>query len=159
MTQTVAKADSRLDAVERIIDRVLENTDLFRVETKLGRSGAATTVRVFIDGDEGVTIDQCASISRSLRAELILDDVLGPDFRIDVSSPGLDRPLKLKRQYRRHLGRMVDIAVKSSNGDSPTHLRGTLESVEGDVVVIRLDDEAVEIQFDKIERAVVMPSL
>ena len=87
--------------------------------------------RIFvdIDGDNGVTIDDCIELSRAIEGNLDRDS---EDFELNVSSAGADQPLKLTRQYRKNVGR--DLEVVTFDGEKVT---GTLEDASDDGIVIR----------------------
>ncbi len=70
-------------------------------------------LEVFIDSDSGVTFDKCQRISRYLESFLDEDLMLGDNYTLEVSSPGISRPLKLPRQYRKNIGREIEITTKS----------------------------------------------
>ena len=87
---------------------------------------------VFVDGDNGITIEKCVSLNRSIY-KLIEEASMFPggDFSLEVSSPGLDEPLKLLRQYKRNVGRQVEVLLK--DGD---RIEGKLVSVDEDKITV-----------------------
>lgn len=94
------------EQVQSIIAPKVEEEGLFIVEVTVS---AKNQISIFIDGDKGVTIDQCITISRFVEENLNRDV---EDYELDVSSAGLDLPLKVARQYVKNIGRMVDIVTK-----------------------------------------------
>ncbi len=94
------------DHIQSIIAPKVEEEALFIVEITVS---ATNHISIFIDGDKGVTIDQCITISRFVEENLNRDE---EDYELDVSSAGLDLPLKVARQYVKNIGRMVDIVTK-----------------------------------------------
>src|SRR5262245_3067329 len=96
------------DKIEAVVnDLIGDEPDLFLVEVKIKPTN---NVKVFIDGDNGVSIDKLVQYNRRLYR--LLDEsgwFPNGDFSLEVSSPGLDEPLKLHRQYRKNIGRFVDI--------------------------------------------------
>ena len=92
-------------------------------------------VEVFVDNEAGVTADLCAEISRTITQVLNASGVLLGSYRLEVSSPGIDRPLTFPWQYRKHVGRPVDVIVKTDSG--ARRERGTLVSF--DEMAIELD--------------------
>lgn len=70
-------------------------------------------VKVFLDGDHGITIEKCISINRALYKKIEEAGIFpGDDFSLEVSSPGLDEPLKMFRQYKKNTGRLVEVLLK-----------------------------------------------
>jgi ribosome maturation factor RimP len=85
---------------------LLEEQNLFLVDVK--HSGKAK-VEVFVDGDKGITISQCAEVSRFLEQFLDGSALVSDTYTLDVSSPGMDNPLKVPRQYKKRIGRTLHI--------------------------------------------------
>ncbi len=100
------------EQIEKIIQPKIEEDGLFLVEISITTSNHIT---IFIDGDKGVTIDQCIELSRYLEESLNRDE---EDFELDVSSAGLDLPLKVQKQYIKNIGRLVDVVL--TNGQKLT---------------------------------------
>lgn len=97
-----------------------QDEDLFLVEvTHKGNSGNSKLL-VLIDGDEGLDIDRCARVSRQLGAQLEELDIIPGKYTLEVSSPGIDQPLKLKRQYVKNIGRSLKVELNDG---------GTIEGV------------------------------
>jgi ribosome maturation factor RimP len=94
------------EQIEKIIAPKIEEDGLFLVEIAVSSSNH---ISVFIDGDKGVTIDQCIALSRFIEENINRDE---EDYELDVSSAGLDLPLKVQRQYLKNIGRLVDIVLK-----------------------------------------------
>jgi len=83
--------------------------DCFLVEIKLQGSNV---LKVFIDNDAGLVVDQCRRVSRYLESYLDEEQWLGEQYTLEVSSPGIDRPLRLKRQYQKNIGRTLLVETK-----------------------------------------------
>ncbi len=107
------------------MEELLVSTDKFLVDILIQ---PANRISVFVDGDHGVSIDDCRKISRSLE-ERLNEEI--EDFELNVSSPGLDRPLKLLRQYKKNIGRGMEIITVSG------------EKIEG--ILLSVVDSGVEI--------------
>ena len=116
------------------------------------RAGRFMTVRLFIDKESGVTVDDCADVSRQVSAILDVEDPIADKYNLEVSSPGLDRPLFTLSQFERYIGQ--DIAV---------HLRipvmerrkwqGKLERIENDMVILIVDGQEQVLVFGNIQKA------
>ncbi|WP_134078513.1 ribosome maturation factor RimP [Haemophilus haemolyticus] len=116
------------------------------------RAGRFMTVRLFIDKEGGVTVDDCADVSRQVSAILDVEDPISDKYNLEVSSPGLDRPLFTLPQFERYIGQ--DIAV---------HLRipvmerrkwqGKLERIENDMVTLIVDGQKQVLVFGNIQKA------
>ncbi|EMR02264.1 ribosome maturation factor RimP [Cesiribacter andamanensis] len=86
-----------------------DQPELFLVEVVVTGSARRQKVLVLIDGDQSVTIDQCAQLSRKISAELEGKDLFEGAWFLEVSSPGVDFPLKFQRQYAKHVGRRLKV--------------------------------------------------
>jgi len=116
------------------------------------RAGRFMTVRLFIDKEGGVTVDDCADVSRQVSAILDVEDPIADKYNLEVSSPGLDRPLFTLPQFERYIGQ--DIAV---------HLRipvmerrkwqGKLGRIENDMVTLIVDGQEQVLVFGNIQKA------
>ena len=103
--------DTQVQAIEQMVrDMLKEDPAYFLVEIKIKPTN---NVKVFLDGDQGITIEKCIAINRALYRKLE-EVALFPngDFSLEVSSPGLDEPLKLFRQYKKNIGRPVEVLLK-----------------------------------------------
>lgn len=133
-------------------------TDCFLIETKMG---ANKRLQVFIDSDEGINFATCRKISRYLEEHIDAQGWLGEKYVLEVSSPGVDRPLIMERQYPKNVGRKLEVKVKE---EDKAH-KGILKMVEPDHIVLeeertvkqgkkkKKEKVEVEIPFDQIEQA------
>jgi len=122
--------ETLLQQIEQLIDEVLSlEPQYFRVQVKIKPTN---NVKVFLDGDEGISIEKCVQFNRSLY-KLLEESGLLPvdDFSLEVSSPGVDEPLKLHRQYNRNIGRTVEVAF--TDGSKKTGK--LLQVAEADIIV------------------------
>ncbi|MBC7830054.1 MAG: ribosome maturation factor [Chitinophagaceae bacterium] len=103
--------ESQVQAIEKMLETILANDPAyFIVEIKIRPTN---NIKVFLDGDNGISIEKCVSYNRLLYKK-IEEPGMFPDgdFSLEISSPGLDEPLKLLRQYRKNVGRLVEILLK-----------------------------------------------
>ncbi len=114
-------------------------------------------IGVFIDGDEGVSLDTCTQISRILESILDAEPTLGGIYELEVSSPGVSRPLKFLRQYLKHVGRTLKIKLVTYE-----QIEAVLVSIGTDSIQIEIKPqdkkslpEAREIPFEEIKEAYV----
>ena len=117
----------------------------------------ANHISVFVDGDEGVSLDACTQISRILEAILDAEPALGGLYELEVSSPGVSRPLKFLRQYLKHTGRTLRIKMTNY-----TEIEGVLMATGNDTITIEIpakDKKSLpdfrEIPFGDIKEAYV----
>ena len=147
MGQTVDK-ERLIELLEPAVAALgYELTDL---DAHLGRRGL---LRVFIDRpDGGVTLADCERVSDQLGAFLDIEDPLPGSYVLEVSSPGLDRPLRGEADYRRFIGRLAKI-VTVEPVDGQSHFAGRLSGVEGGVVLLAEGRRMHRVPLDRIGRA------
>lgn len=124
-----------------------DHADLFLIDFKLKGAKGNQKLLIFIDGDEGLTIDRCGQISRAIGVELEEGDFFEGKYTLEVSSPGLDFPLIHTRQYKKNVGRQLTIDLKEGN-----KLEGELLSVDSDGISISREPESMEIKWEEIEK-------
>jgi len=115
-------------------------------------------IMVIVDGDHGVTIDVCANLSRGLSALLDEQNVLDNAYTLEVSTPGVDHPLRMMRQYYKNIGRQFKVHLKDKS-----IVQGKLEEVSDEKLTIRRvinkkESQLTEVPFDEVEKAYVMVS-
>lgn len=125
-----------------IIERNLELVDLEFV-----KEGANWYLRVYIDKEGGVDIDDCEGVSRALEAKLDADDPIEQAYILEVSSPGIDRPLKKETDFEKYRGEIIDIKLyKALEGQK--QFQGKLLGLENGVISIE-DDKNKVFAFDQ----------
>lgn len=147
--------------VQGLLFPILEELALELVDVEFKREGRDWFLRIFIDKPGGVTLDDCADVSRQLGAVLDVEDAIETSYRLEVSSPGLDRPLKTARDFERFKGSTVKIKTfEMLDPDGRGHRRktfvGELLGFEGDRVRIRQTDKkdgVVELPLAGIAKA------
>ena len=139
--------------------KAIEDGKYFLVD--IDWKASAKRLVVFLDSDEGVTLEACRSISRELESSLDAEGLLGAEYALDVSSPGLDRPLTSLRQYKKNIGRLLNIVMVEGQP-----IKGKLCAVNEEAITILLQvrkgkqkayswGEEQEITFNKIEETFV----
>jgi ribosome maturation factor RimP len=160
-----------LDRVREIAERVAASSGLEVVELELRGGGKSRMLRVFIDKPEGVTHEDCASVSRELGTILDVEDVMpGGSYLLEVSSPGLDRKLVRPADYERFSGSRVKLTTRQPvNGNR--HFEGKLESFREGRVVLDVSParkkprqetetpDKLEIELANVEKANLVPEI
>lgn len=116
--------------VEGLVQGMLANEPAyFLVEVRVKPTN---NVKVYIDGDQGISIEKCVQYNRALYKKLEEAAIFPPgDFSLEVSSPGLDEPLKLHRQYKKNIGRQVELVLQDGS-----KVEGRLIEVSEDGVIV-----------------------
>jgi ribosome maturation factor RimP len=118
--------------------------------------GRRSVLRVYIDTPEGVTVDDCERASRQISGALDVDDPIKGQYVLEVSSPGLDRPLFTEEHFRQFAGNRIKLRV-SPPLDGRRNFSGVLMGVRDQAVVVVQDEQEVEIPLRQIEQARLVP--
>lgn len=140
-----------------LAESVLATTDFFLIDVEI-KGNRKPEVWVSVDAeDRGVNMDECAEISNELSFLMDAHDLFTAGYRINVSSPGLSRPLVDRRQYPKNKGRKAKCKYKQDG--EYLKIEGTLQDVTKDGIVIKLNDEStVSISFDDLVETKIIPS-
>lgn len=120
------------------------------------RAGRYLTVRLFIDKEGGVTVDDCADVSRQVSAVLDVEDPIADKYNLEVSSPGLDRPLFTLAQYQRFIEQEIVVHLRIPMADR-RKWQGILEKIEGDMLTLIVEGQPQVFVFGNIQKANVIP--
>jgi ribosome maturation factor RimP len=137
-----------------LVTPIIEENSLKLWDVCYEKEGSDYYLRVYVDKEEGVTIDDCVLVSRALEAKLDEADKIKDAYILEVSSPGLTRPLKRENDFKNSIGRLVDIKFYKPQeiGSVKTkEYTGVLKDYDESSVVIADDTEDKEIRFPKSE--------
>ena len=116
------------------------------------QQGKFSVLRIFIESDAGITIDDCEKVSRQVSAILDVEDPIAGEYTLEVSSPGLDRPLFSVPQFEQFQGSEVDVRLRKPL-DGRRKFKGLIASVKGDVICVQVDGEDFQLSHSDIEKA------
>lgn len=103
---------AELEKIEQAAENLLQSEGMELVDMEFRKERQRWVLRVFIDKPGGVTLDDCAEISRQLGDQIDVYDLIHTPYTLEVSSPGLDRPLKKDKDFIRHLGQKIQLTIK-----------------------------------------------
>lgn len=154
------------EQIESLLIPYLDEGKYFIVDIQIKASRTSQKIMILLDSDEGITIQQCADISRNLDQELEAAEGEETVYTLEVSSPGLDQPLRLPRQYQKNVGRDLKVTLHAGQ-----ILTGTLVEVKEGIIVLQLpaprkkpkdlaEESALrpELQLEAIAKSVVQVS-
>ncbi len=152
---------AQIDVVNRVTELaepLAASLGVELVEVEYKQEGGRMVLRLFIDREGGVTLDDCAAVSRELAEVLDVEDFIHGRYNLEVSSPGLDRPLKKPSDYERFAGRLVKIKTFELLPDDAGNMRktftGELLGLEEGVVRLRLSEgQTAGVPLDKVAKA------
>ena len=146
------------EEIRKIAEGKLTDPSHFIVDVTVSSKRKPQKVTVILDGDSGVNIDDCADISREISKALDDSMLLSDSYVLEVTTPGLDQPLKLVRQYKKNIGRKMRIKT------SDKVVEGKLVGVSDSGIAVELGDgkkiekSLVELKFSEIDKSIVLVS-
>ena len=139
------------------IAEIVERKGFFPVEIIVRGTPSKRVMEVFIDGEKDISAEDCAEVSREVNSEFENLPEAGNDYRLDVSSPGVDKPLKFLKQYPKHINRNFEVSYKLN--DDTKKLSGKLIRIENqDLTFLTKDNSEIKINFNNIKKAKVVIS-
>ena len=120
------------------------------------RAGEHSTLRVFIDHENGILVDDCAEVSRQVSAVMDVEDPITVAYNLEVSSPGLERPLFKAEHYQQFIGHEALIVLKIAMGDR-RKWKGIIQSIESEVVTVVVDGNEETFALSNISKANLVP--
>ncbi|MFT7558221.1 MAG: ribosome maturation factor RimP [Flavobacteriales bacterium] len=118
--------------------------------------GKQSLLRVFIEKNDGVLVEDCERVSRQVSSVMDVEDLIKTEYTLEVSSPGLDRPLFSLDQFSAHIGESIKLRLRVAlNGQRK--FSGLLRSIENDEIVLEFGSEEYVLPFELIEKANVVP--
>jgi ribosome maturation factor RimP len=152
---------AKIDVSQTVTDlatTLLTSQGMELVDLEYKREGRDMVLRLFVDKPGGVTLDDCAAVNRELSEILDVEDVIASHYILEVSSPGLNRPLKKLADYERYRGRLVKIRtfelLPDDLGNKRKTFLGELLGLENGIVRLKLKEgQTAGIALDKIAKA------
>ena len=139
------------ERVVAVLATVVTGAHLDLEDVEVRSAGRRRIVRVLVDAEHGVSLDEVAAVSREVSQALDDSDVLGEQpYTLEVSSPGVDRPLTLPRHWRRNTGRLVQVTLRA---DAP--VTGRISAVDEGGVDLDLEPGTRRVAFEQVARAIV----
>ena len=138
---------------ETLITPLIKENNFELVDVEYVKEGSTSYLRVYIDKEDGITVEDCTLLSREFNLILDTNDYIDDTYIFEVSSPGLMRPLKKDKDFQRNLGKQVEIRLFKSL-DKQKEFEGELKSFDKDNIIVMMEDEK-EITFKRIDIALV----
>lgn len=120
--------------------------------------GKKSLLRIYIDKPDGISLDDCAVVSHQVSGTLDVEDPIKGNYILEVSSPGIDRPLFKMEHFAQFAGNKVKLRLVYPR-DGQRNLKGTLQGMENDNVKLEVDGKLLLLPFSTIEKAKLVPDL
>jgi len=118
--------------------------------------GKPSTLRIYIDHTDGITVDHCAAVSRQVGSVLDVEDPISHDYVLEVSSPGMDRPLFRLEQYQQSVGEVLEVRLRMPF-DGRRKFKGVLTGIEDTDIVLLVDDHEYLLPVELVDKAHIVP--
>lgn len=118
--------------------------------------GKKSVLRIYIEKEGGVLLEDCEQVSRQISATLDVEDPISGEYTLEVSSPGMDRPLFTLDQFKRYLGETVAVRLRVAF-EGRRKFSGVLKGVEDDEIVLEVDNEEYLLPFELLDKANIIP--
>ena len=145
----MAKFEHKLTAMLR---PAVEETGKELLGVEFISAGNHSVLRIFIDHENGIDVDDCAEVSRQVGAILDVEDPISSEYNLEVSSPGLDRPLFEKSQYEAVIDETIEVKI-SMPLNGRRKFKGRLVAIENDSLIVMVDNEEYELVISNIDKA------
>ena len=143
---------SKKNRFDPILQPVIEGMGLEYVGYEFMSQGRHSTLRIYIDHESGVTIDHCTQVTRQLDAVLNVEEAIPGHYRIEVSSPGLERPLFKLVHFERFIGKPVKMKLYTPV-EGQSHFQGSLDAVQDDKITLSTEEGSITVPFSEIVKA------
>ena len=146
------KCSQLLEEIRQVAEPILQSEGLELVDLEYQREAQGWVLRFYIDRDGGVTVEDCAEVSGELGAVLEVRDLIANPYVLEVSSPGLTRPLKKPEDFKKFQNRPVKIKTFEPI-DGRRNFKGMLLGLEGEKVRLEMEGQLYEIPLEGIAKA------
>lgn len=143
---------SSVEKVTQLIEPTVQALDLELWGVEHASQGKYSVLRIFIEREAGVTIDDCERVSRQVSAIFDVEEPIAGEYTLEVSSPGMDRLLFTPQQFQRYRGEEVSVRMRTPV-DGRRKFKGTLTNVVDDIIHIQVDGSDFELPHGDIEKA------
>jgi len=147
-----------IDQVKHLMEPLVERNKYYIVGLTYKREGGKPVLRIILDKEGGITMEECANFNNELGELLDKDDIMAEPYLLEVSSPGLDRRLTGDNDYRWAMGKKIKVSTYAPFNERKVFI-GTLIGMREDVIVIEENGISIEIPKDKIANAKLNPDI
>jgi len=141
-----------LDRVRQLADSLLTQDGFELVEVEFRREPRGWVLRLYVDKEGGITLDDCAEISREVGRNLDIEDFILRPYHLEVSSPGLTRPLKSEKDFAKYRNRLIKLTTRQPI-ENKRQWRGRIRGVAGDQIEIEINGELFQIALSNVAKA------
>ena len=146
-------ANERKEELKKLVQPVVEDMGFELFDLELSVRGRKSVIQIFLDKEEGISLDDCAEVSREVSTILDVEDLIPWSYILEVSSPGLDRPLRIPQDFKRFRGKLAQVVTREPI-DNQTFFKGRIDYSDDICVELILEkDKRVTIPYNIITRS------
>lgn len=143
--------------IAEVISEIVKNENFFLIDLIIRGTSSSPVIEVFIDGEKNISAADCAEVSRKINSEIENKLPVNSNYRLDVSSPGIERPLIYLNQYPKHINRMFEVSYIQD--DTTKKLTGKLTAVNNsELTFLTKNQQQLIINFNNIKKAKIILS-
>lgn len=148
---------AKLDELHGLIEPVVTGMGFILWGIEFLRSGKFSTLRIYIDHEDGINVDHCADVSRQVSAVMDVEDPISTEYNLEVSSPGMDRPLFTLEQYAAYMGEWAEIKLRYAF-EGRRNFKGVITGIEEGDVVLTADGQDFLLPIESIDKGRIIPN-
>jgi ribosome maturation factor RimP len=145
-----------LEQIEELVSPALAQLGYELIEREYVQDGGHWVLRLFIDKSDGITVGDCAQASRGIQDLIEVEGLIPDNYRLEISSPGIERPIRRRVDFEKLSGSTVKLKTLNPV-DGRSNYRGTLEGLDGDEIVMAVDGIRYRVPYKELARARVIP--
>lgn len=136
--------------ISQKLQDAIEKLGYFLVDIEFKGDDNNRILEIYIDSEEGINTDDCVDVSRACGNLIEEENLIESKYRLDVSSPGTERPLKFIQQYKKHIGRIIELEFEDQAAEK---FQFKLKEINNDILKFEIDNKIEEVKFNNIKSA------
>jgi len=144
------------EKLQLIVENVVVSMGYELVGIEFSQHDDTGLLRIYIDKEQGIVLADCQAVSHQLSGVLDVEDPISGNYNLEISSPGMDRPLFKGSDYQRFAGNTVKIKLARAQ-DGRKNFKGVLQGIENDEVILNMDGEEIRLSLANIEQSRLVP--
>lgn len=146
-----------VERLTEMLEPAVEATGFELIGLEYIRGGKHPVLRLYIDGEQGVLVDDCALVSHQVSAVLDVEDPIQAEYHLEISSPGADRPFFKFSQYEAYIGEQIAVLLQAPV-ENRRKFTAALVAVQDNTLIFELDGKRFEVAFQQIKKANLVPN-
>jgi ribosome maturation factor RimP len=147
---------SKHDTLVKLLTPVVESLGCELWGLEYMSQGRHSTLRLYIESPDGIGLEECERVSRQVSSVMDVEDPITGEYSLEVSSPGLDRPLYTLEQFQRYIGERLNVKLRSAF-DGRRKFSGQLKGIENEEIILVVDGHEYLLPIELIEKANIVP--